>query len=95
MGLALTGMIYGFGMDLGSIYDLGPKYGLTAWDINSMFIMLAPSLVLPLAFYHSFGGVGKNLTYFADLYLQCSPEVKGEAHCMTFGLIFAEEPSEF
>ncbi len=70
-------LIYGSGLNVGKLYDLAPKYGMSDWDINSIFFIMTPGFIGPFAYYYSYSGVGKNCTEFVDMYLQCSAEIKG------------------
>ncbi len=71
-------MIFGSGMDFGDFYDNAPKYGLSTWDLNSIFLIMTPSYLLPFVFYYSFDGLGENMTKFVGLYMQCSDDIKGK-----------------
>ena len=56
-----TILLYNLG-GIGEIYKVSPAYGMGVWEINCLFLVSIPPLIVPFVYYQSYKGVGDKLT---------------------------------
>ncbi len=75
------------GMSFADSFSLSSKYGMTTWDMNSIYITMVVSGCAPTAYYCGFKGFGKAMTEFSALYAKLSPLIDGTYSIMRTDLI--------
>ena len=56
-----TILLYNLG-GIGEIYKFSPEYGMGVWEINCLFLVIIPALIMPFLYHQSYKGMGEKLT---------------------------------
>ena len=57
--------------DTGTIFEYSGQYGMTAWDVSNLFILIVPATLVPIAYYASYEGAGSKLADFSNQCTKC------------------------
>ena len=70
-----SGSVYvnnGLQEESGTIYEYSVHYGMTAWDVSNLFVLVVPATLVPVAYYASYEEVGSKVTHFANQITHCA-----------------------